>query len=57
VAYVTSQDGGISVIDLNSLEVAKQVFPPNVAPRGLGLTFNGEYLLTAQLHSEANSPG
>ncbi|HTU47960.1 MAG TPA: cytochrome D1 domain-containing protein [Bryobacteraceae bacterium] len=47
VAYVTSQDGGISVIDLNSLDVVKQVFPPNVAPRGLGLTFNGEYLMTA----------
>jgi len=47
VAYVTSQDGGISVIDLDSLEVVKQVFPQNVAPRGLGLTFNGEYLLTA----------
>ncbi|MGA9884521.1 MAG: cytochrome D1 domain-containing protein [Candidatus Acidiferrales bacterium] len=47
VAYVTSQDGGISVIDLNSLQVVKQVFPRNVAPRGLGLTFNGEYLMTA----------
>jgi YVTN family beta-propeller protein len=47
VAYVTSQDGGISVIDLNSLQVVKRVFPQNVAPRGLGLTFNGEYLLTA----------
>ncbi len=47
VAYVTSQDGGISVIDLKTLEVVKQVFPQNVAPRGLGLTFNGEYLLTA----------
>lgn len=47
VAYVTSQDGGIAVIDLNSLEVVKRVNPPNVAPRGLGLTFNGEYLFTA----------
>lgn len=47
VAYVTSQDGGISVIDLSNLEVVKQVFPQNVAPRGVGLTFNGEYLLTA----------
>jgi len=47
VAYVTAQDGGISVIDLETLEVVKQVFPPNVAPRGLGLTLNGEYLLTA----------
>ncbi len=47
VAYVTSQDGGISVIDLSALKVMKQVFPQDVAPRGLGLTFNGEYLLTA----------
>ena len=47
VAYVTSQDGGISVIDLNTLQVVKRVYPPNVSPRGLGLTFNGEYLMTA----------
>jgi YVTN family beta-propeller protein len=47
VAYVTSQDGGISIINLATLKVVKQVNPTNVAPRGLGLTFNGEYLLTA----------
>lgn len=47
VAYVTEEDDGIAVIDLNSMEVVKRIHPANVAPRGLGLTFNGEYLLTA----------
>lgn len=47
VAYVTEEDDGIAVIDLTTLEVVKRVHPANVAPRGLGLTFNGEYLFTA----------
>jgi len=47
VAYVTEEDGGVSVIDLNSLEVVKRVHPPDVSPRGLGLTFDGKYLVTA----------
>ncbi|MGD0957127.1 MAG: beta-propeller fold lactonase family protein [Candidatus Acidiferrales bacterium] len=47
VAYVTEEDGGISVIDLNKLEVVKRIHPQDVAPRGLGLTFDGKYLVTA----------
>lgn len=47
VAYVTDEDGGIQIIDLTTMEVVKRVNPPNVAPRGLGLTFDGKYLLTA----------
>ena len=47
VAYVTEEDGEISVIDLNKLAVIKRVQPKDVAPRGLGLTFDGQYIATA----------
>lgn len=47
VAYVTDEDGGIQIINLQTMKVVKSVHPKNVAPRGLGLTFNGEYLFTA----------
>ena len=47
VAYVTEEDGGISVIDLNKLQVVKRIHPQDVASRGIGLTFDGQYLATA----------
>ncbi|MGC2419534.1 MAG: beta-propeller fold lactonase family protein [Candidatus Acidiferrales bacterium] len=47
VAYVTNEDGGISVIDLDTLQVVKRIHPQDVAPRGEGLTFDGKYLVTA----------
>jgi YVTN family beta-propeller protein len=47
VAYVSEEDGGISVIDLNTLKVIKNVHPKNVAPRGIAITFDGNYLFTA----------
>jgi len=47
VAYVTEEDGGISVIDLDKLEVVKRIHPQDVAPRGEGITFDGKYLVTA----------
>jgi YVTN family beta-propeller protein len=47
VAYVTEEDDGIAVINLNTLQVVKRIHPMNVAPRGLGLTFDGKYLFTA----------
>jgi len=47
VAYVTEEDGGISVIDLNTLQVVKRIHPQDVAPRGEGVTFDGKYLVTA----------
>jgi DNA-binding beta-propeller fold protein YncE len=47
VAYVTEEDDGIAIIDLTTMEVVKKVHPANVAPRGLGLTFDGKYLFTA----------
>lgn len=47
VAYVTEEDDGIAIIDLSSMNVVKRIHPANVAPRGLGLTFDGKYLFTA----------
>jgi DNA-binding beta-propeller fold protein YncE len=47
VAYVTEEDGGISVIDLQTLKVTGRAQPANVAPRGLGITFDGKYIVTA----------
>ncbi|MBZ5696393.1 MAG: beta-propeller fold lactonase family protein [Acidobacteriia bacterium] len=47
VAYVSEEAGGVSVIDLNTFEVKKRVHPPDVAPRGLGITFDGKYVVAA----------
>ena len=47
VAYVTQEDGAISVIDLKTLTVSKQVHLEDVAPRGESLTADGKYLFTA----------
>jgi DNA-binding beta-propeller fold protein YncE len=47
VAYVSEEDGGISVIDLKSLKIVRRVHPADVAPRGLGITYDGKYLITS----------
>ena len=47
VAYVSEEDGGIVSIDLNTLKVIKRVHPKDTAPRGIGVTFDGKYLVTA----------
>lgn len=47
VAYVSEEEGGIAVIDLKTLQIVKHVQPKDVAPRGIGLTFNGKYLVAA----------
>ena len=47
VAYVSEEEGGVSVINLNTLEVTRRVHPPDVGPRGIGVTFDGKYLVTA----------
>jgi len=46
-AYVTSQKGGISVIDLNSMEIVEEINVGAGFPRGIGVTDDGEYLITA----------
>ncbi|MGB1086510.1 MAG: DUF5074 domain-containing protein [Methylophilaceae bacterium] len=45
-AYVTSQEGGISVIDLNSFEVIDRLEIGGL-PRGVGLTDDGKFLVAA----------
>ena len=47
VAYVSEEDGGIVAIDLNSFRILKRVHPKDTAPRGIGITFDGKYLVTA----------
>lgn len=47
VAYVTNQDGGVNVIDLKTLEIIGSLDPQAKSPRGLGVTSDGKYLITA----------
>jgi len=46
-AYVTSQKGGVSVIDLNTMELVEEINVGADFPRGIGVTEDGEYLITA----------
>ena len=46
-AYVSEEEGGVSVIDLNTLQVIRRVHPSDVAPRGLAVTFDGKYVITS----------
>ncbi len=47
VAYVTNEDSGVSVVDLETLTITKTLEVGGARPRGLGLTNDGRYLLTA----------
>ncbi len=47
VAYVSEEEGGIVVINLNTLKVVKRIQPKDTAPRGIGVTFDGKYVVTA----------
>lgn len=47
VAYVSEEEGGISVIDLSTLQVIRRVHPEDIAPRGIGVSFDGKYLITS----------
>ena len=47
LAYVSNQDGGISVIDLATLSTVKEIAPGASAPRGIGVTADGRLLITA----------
>lgn len=47
VAYVTSQDAGVSVIDLASMTVTKTFDVKAAGPRGLGVTDDGKKLIVA----------
>nr|WP_294840711.1 glutaminyl-peptide cyclotransferase [uncultured Methylotenera sp.] len=47
VAYVTRQDAGVSVIDLATMQVVKELDIKAAAPRGLGITDDGKKLVIA----------
>lgn len=47
VAYITSQDGDISVLSLDTLELKEAIHADGKGPRGLGITADGKLLVTA----------
>ena len=53
VAYVTSQDAGVSVIDLATMSVVKQFDVKAEGPRGLGVTDDGKKLIVATRENES----
>lgn len=52
-AYVSNQAGNISVIDLATLEVTGEIDAYGKEPRGIGVTADGKYLVSAN-RSDAN---
>lgn len=46
-AYVTNENGGVSVIDLSKLKVTKEIDVGGRTPRGVGVTDDGAFVLTA----------
>ena len=46
-AYVTNQDGGVTVIDLATMETVGNIDTQSTGPRGLGVTNDGKFLITA----------
>ena len=55
VAYVTSQDAGVSVIDLATMKVVKTFDVKAKGPRGLGVTDDGKKLIVATRENESIS--
>jgi len=47
IAYVTEEEGSISVIDLHTLKIIRRIQPPDVQPRGIAVTPDGNYIVTA----------
>ena len=54
-AYVTSQDAGVSVIDLATMQVVKTFDVKAKGPRGLGVTEDGKKLIVATRENESIS--
>ncbi|MGB4811197.1 MAG: cytochrome D1 domain-containing protein [Methylophilaceae bacterium] len=46
-AYVTSQDGGVSIVDLESMVVTGTIDVKGEGPRGLAVTDDGKFLIVA----------
>jgi YVTN family beta-propeller protein len=55
VAYITSQDAGVSVVDLNTMEIIKNIDVKAESPRGLGITDDGKKLIVATRENESIS--
>jgi len=47
VAYVTSQDAGVTVVDLSTMAVTGTIDVKGEGPRGLGVTEDGKFLIVA----------
>lgn len=47
VAYVSNQDGGVTVIDLATMQAKGNIDVGAKGPRGLGVTADGKFLITA----------
>ncbi len=47
LAYVSDQDGGVTVIDLNTMAVEANLGVGGKGPRGIGITADGKLLITA----------
>jgi YVTN family beta-propeller protein len=55
VAYVSNQDGGVTVIDLTTMKVTKTIDVEAAGPRGLGVTDDGKKLIVATRENESIS--
>ena len=51
-AYVSNQEGGVSVINLDSMEVESTIDIQAQSPRGIGVTADGKLLITANKDSD-----
>lgn len=47
VAYVSNQDGGVTVIDLETMQTKSSIDVGAKGPRGIGITADGKWLVTA----------
>jgi len=47
MAYVSNQNGAVSVIDLSTMEVVSEIDVGSSSPRGIGVTSDGRLLVTA----------
>ena len=47
LAYISSQDGGVNVLDLDRMEITQTIDAGAKGPRGIGLTADGKFLVTA----------
>ncbi len=46
-AYVSNQDGGVTVVDLESMEIVSNIDIQAKSPRGIAVTADGKFLITA----------